>query len=248
MGLDTVELIMSVEEEFDITIEDTDAEKIGTVGLLHQYVLSRLGIGTPVCPSAAQFYRLRRALMQVRGVDRRAVRPRARMDDLLPADVRVVAWAEISRALGRVIPGLRYPSWAYWVNLGSCPAIALALVTSWGTLARFDAELVPGLFVAWLMLWLGALIVTHRAAAPFATVIPSGCETVGLVIRASLPWGDGRIDDALPEERRSREIGDRLRAIIAEQFGVRADLLTEDTHFVYDLGPTEAPTARRSAL
>jgi acyl carrier protein len=31
-SLDTVELIMDFEKEFDITIEDNDAEKIGTVG------------------------------------------------------------------------------------------------------------------------------------------------------------------------------------------------------------------------
>jgi len=31
-SLDTVELIMSLEDEFDITIEDEDAEKLKTVG------------------------------------------------------------------------------------------------------------------------------------------------------------------------------------------------------------------------
>ena len=37
-SLDTVELIMEFEKEFDITIEDSDAEKIQTVGDVLSYL------------------------------------------------------------------------------------------------------------------------------------------------------------------------------------------------------------------
>ena len=37
-SLDTVELIMKVEEEFDIDIEDEDAEKLTTVGAVIAYL------------------------------------------------------------------------------------------------------------------------------------------------------------------------------------------------------------------
>ena len=37
-SLDTVELIMEFEKEFDITIEDSDAEKIQTVGEVIKYL------------------------------------------------------------------------------------------------------------------------------------------------------------------------------------------------------------------
>ncbi len=37
-SLDTVELIMEFEKEFDITIEDSDAEKIQTVGNVLEYL------------------------------------------------------------------------------------------------------------------------------------------------------------------------------------------------------------------
>ena len=40
-SLDTVELIMEFERAFNITIEDTDAEKIQTVGAAIQYLESR---------------------------------------------------------------------------------------------------------------------------------------------------------------------------------------------------------------
>lgn len=42
-SLDTVELIMEFEKEFDITIEDSDAEKIQTVGNVVAYLNEKLG-------------------------------------------------------------------------------------------------------------------------------------------------------------------------------------------------------------
>jgi acyl carrier protein len=40
-SLDTVELIMEFEKEFEITIEDSDAEKIQTVGDVVKYLESK---------------------------------------------------------------------------------------------------------------------------------------------------------------------------------------------------------------
>lgn len=42
MGLDTVELVIAVEESFGIDIADDDAGKIVTVGQLHEYVVAEL--------------------------------------------------------------------------------------------------------------------------------------------------------------------------------------------------------------
>ena len=43
-SLDTVELIMEFEEEFDLEIPDEDAEKITTVGAALEYILSLIHI------------------------------------------------------------------------------------------------------------------------------------------------------------------------------------------------------------
>ncbi len=42
-SLDIVELVMSMEEEFDIEIPDDDAEKIQTIGDAFSYLKERLG-------------------------------------------------------------------------------------------------------------------------------------------------------------------------------------------------------------
>ncbi|MFQ6093971.1 MAG: acyl carrier protein [bacterium] len=41
-SLDTVELVMAFEEEFDIEIPDEDAEKLTTVGLATEYLKEKL--------------------------------------------------------------------------------------------------------------------------------------------------------------------------------------------------------------
>ena len=42
MGLDTVELVIAIEEEFNLQISDADAEKLGLLGDLHDYVVRAL--------------------------------------------------------------------------------------------------------------------------------------------------------------------------------------------------------------
>ena len=42
-SLDTVELIMEFENEFDLSIDEADAEKIQTVGNVVEYLTSKLG-------------------------------------------------------------------------------------------------------------------------------------------------------------------------------------------------------------
>jgi len=43
-SLDIVELIMAIEEEFDIEIPDEDAEKLTTVGAAVEYIKNKLGL------------------------------------------------------------------------------------------------------------------------------------------------------------------------------------------------------------
>src|SRR3954453_3926563 len=99
MGLDTVELVMEIESEFEIAIPDADAELIQTVGHLHAYVCHTLRPRPEtICPSARAFYPLPRALRDNHPTPRRAVRPSARLARLLPEDCRH-RWPPIAHAV-----------------------------------------------------------------------------------------------------------------------------------------------------
>lgn len=86
MGMENVELMMSVEERFDLEIADEDAERFVTVGDLYEFLSRTLSDATPrSCETQRAFYHVRKALMRTAEVPRWYVRPARRLDDLLSA-------------------------------------------------------------------------------------------------------------------------------------------------------------------
>jgi acyl carrier protein len=72
MGLDTVELIMAIEEEFGMKIPNHDAAKLDTVGQISAYIQSRLEHqrGRPLdeIESAAHWERIKKIVVEQLGV------------------------------------------------------------------------------------------------------------------------------------------------------------------------------------
>ena len=82
MGLDFVELIMQLEDEFAVSISDEVAATLTTVGATVDYIVDELRRRAPVCPSAQSFYRLRESLVARCGARRNEVRLDAPMGRL----------------------------------------------------------------------------------------------------------------------------------------------------------------------
>ena len=82
MGLDTVELVMEIEQAFDISIPDDRASRMLTVGDVYEFILEKTGdtLQSNTCLKAAAFYELRRH------VERSAVVRSARFVQDLGAD------------------------------------------------------------------------------------------------------------------------------------------------------------------
>ena len=82
MGLDTVELVMSVEEEFGIDIPPEAAEKITTVGDLRDFVvtsLERKSAGTGGVSGDSVLQQIQRIFEKDHGVGPERVVPAARI-------------------------------------------------------------------------------------------------------------------------------------------------------------------------
>lgn len=89
MGLDGVELVMAVEEEFDISIDDAAAGKLLTPRLLTDYVLSKVTTTTTdVCLTQRAFNLLRKSLIRHGGWKRSEIKPKKRLSVLLPKNQR----------------------------------------------------------------------------------------------------------------------------------------------------------------
>jgi len=232
MGLDGVELVMEVEEAFAITIADDEASAVRTVGDLHDLVLGKLSADprSHRCASAAAFYRLRRAQVARFGHDRRDIRPRGRMDDLVPVHRRRASWRVLARDLGWRFPPLRRPGRLEAVLMPTVVVadVVLALLPEaggWGTLGSFLLlYILAFLPLLYLVLWL---------TSPFAVHLPEHCRTVRgatLAVLALNPetWASASL--------RPAEVWSILRAVVVEQLGVRPEQVTEDARLVEDLG------------
>jgi acyl carrier protein len=90
MGLDTVELVMEIEEAFDISIPDDRASKMLTVGDVYEFILEKTTDATlqsSASLTAADVWNsLQLIVAEQLGVDRSIVVPHARFVQDLGAD------------------------------------------------------------------------------------------------------------------------------------------------------------------
>jgi acyl carrier protein len=86
MGLETVELVMSFEEEFDVEIPDDVAEKMMTVGDVVDYVSAELRRRGEVVDPLDIFLRVRGRTIRILGIDPNKITRSSRFVDDLGAD------------------------------------------------------------------------------------------------------------------------------------------------------------------
>ena len=85
MGLEAVEIVMAVEDRFGIAIEDAEAEKTATPGMLIELVMSKVGrTNDAACLTQRAFHRLRGMLMRQFGLKRNQIRPDTPLAELFP--------------------------------------------------------------------------------------------------------------------------------------------------------------------
>ena len=120
MGLEAVEFVLEIEEEFKISIPDDGLMVIRTLGQVHDYLLETCaGRRRTDGPVRAAFYRLRRALIEVLGVERRAMRPSTPLLTVLGNRRRHQTWKRLQRALQLTLPPLENHAGRGRVGLGS---------------------------------------------------------------------------------------------------------------------------------
>lgn len=240
MGLDTVELVIEVEEEFNIKIGDRDAEKILTVGQLHDYIVERLPPNSPwnvtpagqltatePCLTAAAFYRLRRAFAEVSGHARCAIRPTTPIHERIPAWGRRKLWKHARQKLGLKLPCLGYSTRTQLVlaAISGIAAVCSALLFASDTQA----------FWTWLVCgFCGAFVLLLVALRPLACEIEHA-RTFGDVARWIVVCDHNALCAAVGV-RTSLSVWCRLVAVVSEQLGVDPTIIRPESSFVNDLG------------
>lgn len=220
MGLDSVELVLAVEEEFGITVDDANTISLTTPRILADYVASRLGTlhaDHGRCLSQAAFYRIRSVLVKQFGALRKDVKPTSPLDRFLKDNLRR-QWRELASAVEATqLPNLRCRKSIYYPLTLGIPLLVSALLL----LGNFPLVIA---LVAFPVLWLASNIVADR----MADQLPSNLKTIGdLVPYVRAP----RQEDWSPDY-----VLQRVIQITALQLGIPIEKIHPDHHFVKDLG------------
>lgn len=225
MGLDTVELLLNVEECFGVAITDESAAQLTTPRQLSSHVAKLLATQSPerntaktnLCLSQRAFYRLRRALMAETGLSRNALRPNTPLAEAFPDHPRA-AWRRLRRALATPdLPRLTVtPPISTLAQLGG-PSLFVLLAAY---LALSPWSILLAAFVGWLV----GLALCDRLGTRF----PNGLKTLGDLA----PY----IPVEPPAVWRETEILQQVRLLTARQSGLSLEQVYPDAHFIHDIG------------
>ncbi len=223
MGLDVVEIVMEVEDEFSIRITDQDASRIETLGQLCDCILEKqYALHALDCPTAAAFYRLRRSLASMFGLNEKDIGPETPLGPLFPLGNRRSLWARLERDLGLRLPPLTQPRWTCLCTLlgALLPGV---LVYRWAS--DFEA-LLPSLLLGVV----GSLVAFGVATLGFPS-IERGYRTAGGLAKGLIAYNHAVFTTPPPAGPEGEEVWKRLCEIVSSQLAVDITLLRRETRF-----------------
>ena len=223
MGLDTVELVMDVEEHFGVLLREASRERIRTIGDLADAILEEIAIvSSKPCPTMRAFYELRAKIRGSLSIPELRIRPSAKLIDLIPLSRRRACWNAIQTVQPCQFPGL---TWSRGTGISLLVGIVFCYLAPF-MLLPFDAWILSVIIGSLLAIFLGKWMTRFRLE------IPRSLVTVGDLVRsASSANASIRLDLKTKEMVLSE-----LFPIVSEQFGVKIERLTARSRFVEDLG------------
>ncbi len=123
MGLEGVELVIAMEEAFDITISDQEAENISTPEEAIALITNKVQIcNDDSCLNQLAFHCIRKVLVDEYGVNRRNINTESNLSKLVIMDKHSELWNRLKKATNiQKWPDLSRPLWvvyAAWVFFG----------------------------------------------------------------------------------------------------------------------------------
>ena len=221
MGLDGVELIMAVEEEFELVISDEEAGNVRTPGDLTDLVYSKLRKDrSDPCQSQHAFYVVRNVLIKELGVRRDQIKPYTNLCTLIPKDNRKKIFQDVISSISdgkTVYAGLVRPE---KIELLILSILAIFFFT---ILFFTSLNLVLNIIFS-LMLFLVLIASTSR----FKTDFPRQFYNVKGLTRI--------IGSTQNKIWNREELWIKIKDLIVEQLGVLPEEVVPDADFIDDLG------------
>jgi hypothetical protein len=231
MGLDTVELIMEIEEAFDISIPDDRASAMLTVGDVYEFILEKTADSTlksSTCLTAAAFYDLRRHVRSL-GLSHSTIRPKTQLDQAIPMTGRQASWQALSSQMDLRFPRLGRPS---WLVLLICMLVAVVASASFRGFAQHNV--VAGIIAA-VVFGVSSSALLILLTQPFAVYPASTCSTIRDLVTNLVATNYNTLATRY-STRNPTDVWNALQLIVAEQLGVDRSVVVPHARFVQDLG------------
>lgn len=227
MGLDYIELIMRVEETFNISITDDDAGAIVTVDQLYRHVLCKLEAASrQACLTSFVFYRIRRAGIKIFDMPRQQFRPEIPLEILVPIENRRARWKSLSDQLALSLPPLVIPDLLHLsVMISWRLCLALGLGVAWATPPDNHWGIV---LIAGAILW---GLSASRICSPFATEFP--VPTLGALTNHVLANNFTKVS-RIQKQWHESEVWEVLKATIVDELGLQPEDVVPQARFYED--------------
>lgn len=240
MGLDAVELVMAVEDEFGVRFDDENFPQMRTVGEMERVVVAQLAAQHAVddfgtCRCVPTFCRVRRTLMKLFDVPRNSIRVATQLEELVPRANRRNQWARLWQEFGQVPPELQFSARLQFALLAMTliMAVSLAAVVIFWTMGTPNADIAANVIAASVALTAVSMCVLLALGKRFTVRVPEYCTVGDIVIRLTSPTLH---NDGASLGRWSRDdVWRRIQAIISEQLNIPLEEITREASFVDDL-------------
>jgi acyl carrier protein len=229
MGLDGVEIVMAVEDAFDITIENSEAEKCPTPGQLIELAMSKVATTTTqICLTHRSFNLLRGFLVSRYSLGRKTIRPDTLLSTAFPTERRFAGLQQLSADLAiQPCPPLVRP-------LGLKLSIsAIALAAGVGAAVPFAHSPIP-IWIPASLTAIGTAVLGVFVTRTFCTEFPDELSTVGHLAR----WIMTHKPDLATAETTGwtrEQVAARVREIVIQNLCCESTY-REDARFIQDLG------------
>ena len=221
MGLDTVELVMDVEDAFDIRLPDDECCRMRTVGQLADCVLDHLAAKpNDRCMTAYAFRKVRRVIVGAFGRPPAEVRPNTAVAQIDPSPGRRSLYARLREEL----------DWSKELFINNMTALLLftPVIAAIAWLVAMMQPVAVQVAVVSIVSFLWIALAWSQRPRPFVV------HTLGDLTHSLLRGNYIRVTEAADRDAEER-VRIQVRAIVAETFGVNVARVNDSLRFVEDL-------------
>lgn len=212
------DLAAALEDVFDFELTEDESSKIITVQDLFRLVRNKVSQADEGCVRALVFYRLRRALVEIAGIQRNRVQLNSTLELLITEATRRCAWFALQQELDVRLPDLEFAP-----HIRELLSSAMLFLLSVLLFSGIFAVAIPGhaptcfvlMAVSAMLMFATSQISGTRAENPAARHLPADCVTIRQLVDQIATWNYGALSKRM-NRFSDAEVFEVLRNILVE--------------------------------